>query len=105
MVKVRGIDHLSISVSDFKKSKKFYSGLLAFLGFKVLDEYGDSMGWTTYEAFLEAGGPYNKKVAKSCHDLLLSIGNTRDPGESYRKFRGRDPKVDALLRARGFPVQ
>lgn len=46
MLKVKGIDHLSISVSDFKKSEKFYDGLLKFLGFKVLDEYKDSKGWT-----------------------------------------------------------
>jgi peptidyl-dipeptidase Dcp len=27
-----------------------------------------------------------------------------DRAEAYRRFRGRDPDVDALLRARGFPV-
>lgn len=46
MAKVIGVDHLAISVSDFKKSKEFYGRLLGFLGFKVLDEYSDSKGWT-----------------------------------------------------------
>lgn len=32
--------------SRFQKIKDFYNGLLNFLGFKVLDEYSDSMGWT-----------------------------------------------------------
>jgi peptidyl-dipeptidase Dcp len=27
-----------------------------------------------------------------------------DPAEAYRKFRGRDAKVDALMRDRGFPI-
>jgi len=33
---------------------------------------------------------------------VLSIGNTVDPGEAYRRFRGRDAGVDALMRDRGF---
>jgi len=46
MVRVVGIDHISVRVGDFKKSKAFYDKLFKFLGFKVLDEYPDSMGWT-----------------------------------------------------------
>jgi len=46
MPKVTAVDHLSISVSDFKKSRAFYDRLLKFLGFKVLDEYEDAMGWS-----------------------------------------------------------
>jgi catechol 2,3-dioxygenase-like lactoylglutathione lyase family enzyme len=41
-----GIDHISIRVSDFAKSKAFYSGLFEFLGLEVMDEYEDSMGWS-----------------------------------------------------------
>ena len=46
MVRVVGIDHLSIRVSDFAASKAFYGRLFAFLGFEVLDEYEDAIGWT-----------------------------------------------------------
>jgi catechol 2,3-dioxygenase-like lactoylglutathione lyase family enzyme len=46
MVRVVGVDHISIRVSDFDKSKTFYGKLLPFLGFKVLDEYPDAIGWT-----------------------------------------------------------
>lgn len=46
MAKVVGVDHLVISVRDFEASKKFYGRVLKFLGFKVLDEYEDMMGWT-----------------------------------------------------------
>jgi len=46
MVRVVGIDHLVIRVSDYEKSKAFYGKLFEFLGFKVLDEYPDAIGWT-----------------------------------------------------------
>jgi catechol 2,3-dioxygenase-like lactoylglutathione lyase family enzyme len=46
MMRVTGIDHLSIRVSDYETSKRFYGALFNFLGFEVSDEYGDAMGWT-----------------------------------------------------------
>jgi catechol 2,3-dioxygenase-like lactoylglutathione lyase family enzyme len=46
MVRVINVDHLSVRVSDFARSKEFYSKLFDFLGFKVLDEFDDAMGWT-----------------------------------------------------------
>lgn len=46
MVRVVGIDHLVIRVSDYQRSKVFYGRLFAFLGFEVLEEYGDAIGWT-----------------------------------------------------------
>ncbi|MGD9800642.1 MAG: M3 family metallopeptidase, partial [Parvularculaceae bacterium] len=57
------------------------------------------------EAFAEApGGFYDKKVAKKLVDYLFAPRNAMDPAEAYRKFRGRDAKVEALMRDRGFPV-
>ena len=46
MVRVVGIDHISLRVSDLARSKAFYGELLPFMGFKVLDQYQDAMGWT-----------------------------------------------------------
>jgi catechol 2,3-dioxygenase-like lactoylglutathione lyase family enzyme len=46
MVRVVGIDHLVIRVSDYQKSKTFYGRLFAFLGFEVSDEYPEMIGWT-----------------------------------------------------------
>jgi len=57
------------------------------------------------EAFAEApGGFYDKDVAKSLVDNLFAIRNAVDPADAYRAFRGRDAKIDALMRDRGFPV-
>jgi catechol 2,3-dioxygenase-like lactoylglutathione lyase family enzyme len=45
MVRVTGIDHLVLSVGDFKRSKVFYTPLMEFLGFVVEAEYEAMMGW------------------------------------------------------------
>ncbi|ARS34290.1 M3 family metallopeptidase [Pontibacter actiniarum] len=57
------------------------------------------------EAFEEApGGFYDKEVAAKLRKYLFAPRNSMDPAEAYRKFRGRDAKIDALMRDRGFPV-
>jgi len=55
------------------------------------------------EAFREGGGFYDPGVATRLRENIFSVGNTIDPAEGYRRFRGRDPKIDALMRKRGFP--
>lgn len=55
-----------------------------------------------YRAFLEANGPYDKDVANQYKKLILSRGNTVDPAEAYREFRGRDAVIDGLMEDRGF---
>jgi len=46
VVRVVGIDHISVRVGNYARSKDFYAKLFKFLGFKVLDEYPDAIGWT-----------------------------------------------------------
>jgi catechol 2,3-dioxygenase-like lactoylglutathione lyase family enzyme len=46
VARVVNIDHISVRVSDFARSKRFYAALFDFLGFKVLDEFEDAVGWT-----------------------------------------------------------
>ena len=54
------------------------------------------------EAFIEGGGFYSPEVARRLRENIFSVGNTIDPAEGYRAFRGRDPQVEALMRKRGF---
>ena len=57
------------------------------------------------EAFAQApDGFYDKEVGERLVKYLFSIRNAMDPEEAYRKFRGRDANVEALMRDRGFPV-
>ena len=55
MIRVVGIDHISLRVGDFEKSKAFYGKLMPFLGFKVLDDYPDAIGWTNGKTRLWIG--------------------------------------------------
>lgn len=58
------------------------------------------------EAFAEApGGFYDEEVSKKLVKHLFSVRNAVDPADAYRAFRGRDAKVEALMRDRGFPVK
>nr|WP_239421341.1 M3 family metallopeptidase [Saliniradius amylolyticus] len=58
------------------------------------------------EAFAEApGGFYDEDVSGRLVKYLFSVRNAMDPAEAYRAFRGRDARVEALMRDRGFPVE
>ncbi|KRA66567.1 peptidase M3 [Caulobacter sp. Root655] len=67
--------------------------------------WADTLTADAAEAFEEApGGFYDKALAKRLHDDIMSVGNTIEAGEAFRRFRGRDVKIGALMRNRGFPV-
>jgi peptidyl-dipeptidase Dcp len=66
--------------------------------------WSDTLTADAWEAFTEAGGAWDKAVAKRLRDHVFSVGNTVDPADGYRAFRGRDPGIAALMRKRGFPV-
>ncbi len=67
--------------------------------------WADTLTADAAEAFSEApGGFYDKAVAKRLHDSIMSVGNTIDAAEAFRRFRGRDVTIDALMRDRGFPA-
>lgn len=64
--------------------------------------WSDVITADAFGAFTEGGGPYDKKVAERLRKNIFSVGNTIDPAIGYRNFRGRDPKVEALMKKRGF---
>jgi peptidyl-dipeptidase Dcp len=66
--------------------------------------WSDTLTADAFEAFTEAGGPYDKAVAERLLDHVFRVGNTVDPADGYRAFRGRDAGTAALMRKRGFPV-
>jgi peptidyl-dipeptidase Dcp len=73
----------------------YSAGYYAYLWAQVLDNDG-------FAAFEETGDVFNPDVARRFRAEVLARGNSRDPAESYRAFRGRDPEIGALLRNRGF---
>ncbi|HEX3398641.1 MAG TPA: M3 family metallopeptidase [Steroidobacteraceae bacterium] len=87
--------HRAPQFAHIFSSDAYSAGYYSYLWAEVLDH-------DAFEAFTEAGGPFDQKVAKRLHDDIMAVGNSVDPGEAYRNFRGSDPKIDGLLRARGF---
>jgi peptidyl-dipeptidase Dcp len=67
--------------------------------------WSDALTADAAEVFEEAGTYYDPEIAKSLYDNIMSVGDTIDPAEGFRKFRGRDVDTKALLRKRGFPVE
>jgi peptidyl-dipeptidase Dcp len=65
--------------------------------------WSDTLSADAFEAFTEGNGPYDKAVARRLKELVFSAGNTVDPADAYRAFRGRDAGIGALMRRRGFP--
>ena len=68
------------------------AGYYSYMWAEVLDADG-------FEAFKEAGGPFDARVAARLK-TLLGAGDTRDPMALYVAFRGRPPSTAALLRGR-----
>ena len=65
--------------------------------------WSDTMAADGWQAFKETGDVWSPKVAAKMK-AMLAAGDSEDQAELYRKFRGRDPEVSALLEERGFPV-
>lgn len=66
--------------------------------------WADVLAADAAESFkLAADGFYDKKQAARMVKYLFAPRNSIDPAEAYRKYRGRDADVSALMRVRGFP--
>ena len=72
----------------------YSSGYYSYMWSEVMDA-------DAFEAFKEAGGPFDKKMAQKLHDHILSQGGSKDPEELYTAFRGKMPGPEALLKGRG----
>ena len=66
--------------------------------------WADTMSADVSEAFVEAGGFYDKPTCNRLRETIFSVGNSIAPDIAFRNFRGRDVDTNALMRDRGFPV-
>jgi Zn-dependent oligopeptidase len=79
--------------------------------FSHIFQGGYSSGYYSYKwaevldadafAYFQENGIFNKEVATKFKDNILSKGGTELPMELYKKFRGQEPKADALLKRAG----
>lgn len=76
----------------------YSAGYYSYMWSSVLDA-------DAFEAFKEnrnaKSGIFNQEVAKSFRDNILSKGGTEKPMVLYKRFRGREPKPEAMLRRDG----
>lgn len=64
--------------------------------------WSDALTADAWEAFLDGKGPWDPQIAARLKKEVLAVGNTRNPAETFRAFRGRDVDTSALMRKRGF---
>lgn len=64
--------------------------------------WSDTLTADAFEAFVEGKGPYDADVAARLREHVFKVGNTIDPAEGYKAFRGREAGIEALMRKRGF---
>ncbi len=80
-------------------------------GFSHIFAGGYAAGYYSYKwaevlssdafARFEEEGLFNQQVGASFLNEILEVGGSRPAMESFKAFRGREPKVDALLRHSG----
>jgi peptidyl-dipeptidase Dcp/oligopeptidase A len=71
----------------------YSSGYYSYKWAEVLDA-------DAFEYFKEKG-IFNSEVAKKFQETVLSLGGTEDPMTLYKRFRGKEPQPDALLKRAG----
>jgi len=72
----------------------YASGYYSYVHSAVLDSDG-------FEAFKETGNVFDPELAAKLRTHVYEKGSTEEAMELYKQFRGRQPKIDALLKVRG----
>jgi len=106
MAHVVGIDHLTIRVGNFEKSKRFYGQLLGFLGFKLEWEFDHVAGWNNgitmfWIGEADAEGKKHKHRIGNIgfHHYAFELSERKDVDELYtflkkEKITVVDPPAD-----------
>ncbi|MFB9054455.1 M3 family metallopeptidase [Formosa undariae] len=108
------IEHVKVHESEAFENTKLYPDVAEncmSTAFSHIFQGGYSAGYYSYkwaevldadafEYFKEAG-IFNKEVATKFKDNVLSQGGTVDPMTLYKRFRGKEPQPEALLRRAG----
>ena len=89
-----GLNHRLTHFQHLFSGSGYAAGYYVYLWAEVLDADG-------YEAFVEAGDPFDAAVAERLRRFIYSSGNSIEPGAAYRAFRGRAPTPEPMLRKRG----
>jgi peptidyl-dipeptidase Dcp len=89
-----GLRHGLSHFQHLFSGSSYAAGYYVYMWAEVLEADG-------FEAFLEAGNPFDAATAERLLRTIYSSGNRQNPADAYRAFRGRDPQVQPMLRKRG----
>jgi peptidyl-dipeptidase Dcp len=89
-----GMNHRLVHFQHLFSGSGYAAGYYVYLWAEVLDADG-------YDAFREAGDPFDPALAARLRRHVYASGNSVEPGAAYAAFRGRPPVVEPLLRKRG----
>ena len=93
-----GLNHRLAHFQHLFSGSSYAAGYYVYLWAEVLDADG-------YDAFVEAGSPFDPAVARRLREFIYSTGNSIEPSAAYRAFRGRGPIVLPMLKQRGLVPQ
>ena len=89
-----GISHRLVHFQHLFASSAYAAAYYVYLWAEVLDADG-------FDAFVEAGDPFDPEVAQRLRRHVYASGNSVEPAAAYAAFRGRAPTIEPLLRKRG----
>jgi peptidyl-dipeptidase Dcp len=89
-----GVNHRFTNFQHLFYGAGYAAGYYVYLWAEVLDA-------DAYEAFTEAGSPFDAQVAQRLLRHIYAAGDSVEPGATYRAFRGRDARVEAMLQKKG----
>jgi peptidyl-dipeptidase Dcp len=89
-----GLNHRLTHFQHLFSGSGYAAGYYVYLWAEVLDADG-------FEAFVEAGNPFDAAVAKRLARFIYSAGNSIEPSAAYRAFRGRAATPQPMLKQRG----
>ena len=95
---VVGMNHRLTHFQHLFAGSGYAAGYYVYLWAEVLDADG-------YDAFREAGSPFDPAVARRLREFIYSTGNSIEPAAAFQAFRGRGPTVEPMLRQRGLVPQ
>jgi peptidyl-dipeptidase Dcp len=89
-----GLNHRLVHFQHLFSGASYAAGYYVYLWAEVLDADG-------YDAFVEAGDPFNPEVAARLRRYIYGSGNSLEPAQAFAAFRGRAPSVEPMLRKKG----
>jgi peptidyl-dipeptidase Dcp len=95
---VVGLNHRLTHFQHLFSGSSYAAGYYVYLWAEVLDADG-------FDAFKEAGSPFDPAVAQRLREFIYSTGNSIEPSAAYRAFRGRGPTALPMLKQRGLVPQ